>query len=75
MAQTCAMETVLDTNLRVKGFQTIRVVDLSMFPVPLEGYPQASSYAIANFLAEFVAEWKYFRAQVSISTGLRNLKS
>ncbi|ATZ52510.1 hypothetical protein BCIN_08g02090 [Botrytis cinerea B05.10] len=55
MAGTCALGTVLDTELRVKGVQGLRVVDASIFPAPLGGHPQASLYAIADLGAEMIS--------------------
>ena len=42
-AGTAAMGTVVDTNLRVKGVQNLRVVDSSILPLPLAGHYQCES--------------------------------
>lgn len=43
-----AMGKVVDTELRVKNVQGLRVVDASVFPVAIGGHPQATLYAIAE---------------------------
>ncbi|TEY59619.1 hypothetical protein BOTCAL_0190g00070 [Botryotinia calthae] len=55
VAGTCALGTVLDTELRVNGVQGLRVVDASIFPAPLGGHPRASLYAIADLGAEMIS--------------------
>jgi choline dehydrogenase-like flavoprotein len=52
---TCALGSVLDAELRVKGVQGLRVVDASVFPAPLGGHPQASLYCLAERAAAFIA--------------------
>lgn len=54
-AGTCALGSVLDAELRVKGVQGLRVVDASVFPAPLAGHPQASLYCLAERAAAFIA--------------------
>ncbi|PQE23315.1 glucose dehydrogenase protein [Rutstroemia sp. NJR-2017a WRK4] len=54
VAGTCALGTVLDAELRVKGVTGLRVVDASIFPAPLGGHPQASLYGIADLAAEMI---------------------
>jgi len=54
-AGTCALGTVLDAELNVKGVQGLRVVDASVFPAPVGGHPQATLYAIAERAAAMIA--------------------
>jgi choline dehydrogenase-like flavoprotein len=57
-AGTCALGSVLDTELRVKGVQGLRVVDASVFPTPVGGHPQATLYGIAELAAAVIAREK-----------------
>ena len=50
---SCSMGEVVDSHCRVKGVDGLRVVDASVFPVPIACHIQAAVYA----LAERVAEW------------------
>lgn len=52
---TCAIGTVLDAELRVKGVQGLRVADASVFPASVGGHPQATLYCIAERAAAFIA--------------------
>ncbi|CAG8961905.1 hypothetical protein HYFRA_00013705 [Hymenoscyphus fraxineus] len=54
-AGTCALGSVIDTNLKVKGVQGLRVIDASIFPAPLSGHPQATLYGVAELAAEIIA--------------------
>lgn len=54
-AGTCALGSVVDAELRVKGVQGLRVVDASVFPAPVGGHPQATLYAIAEQAAAMIA--------------------
>ncbi|KAI8669490.1 GMC-OxRdtase-N domain-containing protein [Fusarium keratoplasticum] len=51
---TCAMGTVVDAECRVKGVEGLRVVDASVFPMPLGAHYQAATYALAEQVAEMV---------------------
>jgi choline dehydrogenase-like flavoprotein len=53
-AGTCALGSVLDAELRVKGVQGLRVVDSSIFPAPIGGHPQATLYGIAEQAAAMI---------------------
>ncbi|TGO17746.1 hypothetical protein BTUL_0015g00820 [Botrytis tulipae] len=55
MAGACALGTVLDTELRVKGVQGLRIADASIFPALLRGHPQTSPYANADLGAEMIS--------------------
>ncbi|KAL7620206.1 hypothetical protein AAE478_009199 [Parahypoxylon ruwenzoriense] len=55
---TCSMGTVLDTDLRVKGVQNLRVVDASVFPISIGAHIQAAVYAVAEQAAEIIAQGK-----------------
>jgi choline dehydrogenase-like flavoprotein len=55
---TCALGSVLDAELRVKGVQGLRVVDASIFPAPVAGHPQATLYGMAGMAAGMIAEVK-----------------
>lgn len=50
-----ALGSVLDTERRVKGVQELRVADVSVFPVPVGGHPQATLYALAERAAAMIA--------------------
>ncbi|KAI5777620.1 hypothetical protein EDC01DRAFT_392238 [Geopyxis carbonaria] len=45
---TCAMGTVVDSRLRVKGVKGLRVVDASVFPSHVSAHTQSSVYALAE---------------------------
>jgi choline dehydrogenase-like flavoprotein len=54
-AGTCALGSVLDAELRVKGVQGLRVVDASVFPAPVGGHPQATLYGLAERAAAMIS--------------------
>jgi choline dehydrogenase-like flavoprotein len=45
---TCSMGTVVDTECRVKGIERLRVIDASIFPMPIGAHYQAAVYAVAE---------------------------
>ncbi|KIJ08391.1 hypothetical protein PAXINDRAFT_88912, partial [Paxillus involutus ATCC 200175] len=61
-AGTCAMAPlgstsplpVVDTDCRVHGVQGLRVVDASVFPVPISANTQAPVYALAEKVADAI---------------------
>ncbi|KAF2249242.1 GMC oxidoreductase [Trematosphaeria pertusa] len=55
-AGTAAMGSVVDAELRVKGVRGLRVVDASVFPVPITAHYQCAVYALAERAADFVGE-------------------
>ncbi|KAI0012700.1 hypothetical protein F4779DRAFT_567631 [Xylariaceae sp. FL0662B] len=52
---TCSMGKVVDSELRVRGVEGLRVVDASVFPVPLSAHLQAPLYALAEQAAALIA--------------------
>ncbi|KAJ3524279.1 hypothetical protein NM208_g12119 [Fusarium decemcellulare] len=52
---TCSMGKVVDTEFRVKGVEGLRVVDASVFPVPLSAHIQAPLYALTEQAAAIIA--------------------
>ncbi|KIV79958.1 hypothetical protein, variant [Exophiala sideris] len=52
---SCAMGKVVDSHCRVKGVTGLRVVDASVFPVPLACHLQAAVYALAERAADWIA--------------------
>ncbi|KAI2616850.1 GMC oxidoreductase [Hypoxylon sp. NC1633] len=55
---TCAMGKVVDTDLRVKGVQNLRIVDASVFPIAIGAHIQAAVYALAEQAAVIITEGK-----------------
>jgi choline dehydrogenase len=53
-AGTCAMGTVVDAELRVRGVDGLRVVDASVMPTLVRGNPNAPVIAIAEKAADLV---------------------
>ncbi|KAI1646446.1 putative GMC oxidoreductase [Daldinia loculata] len=52
---SCAMGKVVDGDLRVKGVQSLRICDASVFPSPVGGYPMASLYGVVKQAADIIA--------------------
>ena len=55
-AGTAAMGKVVDTTLRVKGVERLRVIDASIFPLPLAGHYQCPVYAMAEAAADIILD-------------------
>ena len=53
-AGTASMGSVVDTALKVKGVDNLRVCDMSVVPLPLAAYSQAQMYAIAESAADLI---------------------
>lgn len=53
---TCAMGEVVDSRLRVKGVQGLRVVDASVFPNHVSGNICSSVYTVAEKAADLIKE-------------------
>ncbi|PSN48968.1 Glucose dehydrogenase [FAD, quinone] [Blattella germanica] len=64
-AGTCKMgsdsdpESVVDNSLKVRGINSLRVIDSSIFPVLISGHTQTPTYMVAEKGASMVKEyWK-----------------
>lgn len=53
---TCAMGSVVDEKLRVRGVEGLRVVDVSVFPDTISANPMATVYAVAERAADLIKE-------------------
>ncbi|KAI0100523.1 GMC oxidoreductase [Nemania sp. FL0031] len=55
---TCAMGKVVDTDLRLKGVQNLRIVDASVLPISIGAHIQAAVYALAEQAAVIISQDK-----------------
>lgn len=53
---SCAMGKVVDSKCRVMGVEGLRIVDASVFPIPLAAHPQVCVYALAQKAADIIAK-------------------
>lgn len=53
---SAAMGKVVDTDLKVKGVQGLRIVDASVLPVVITGHLQVPVYALAEQAAVIISE-------------------
>lgn len=53
-AGSVSMGKVVDSELRVKGVDRLRVVDASVIPVPIAGHIQNSVYALAEQAVDMI---------------------
>jgi choline dehydrogenase-like flavoprotein len=53
---TCSMGEVIDSRLKVKGVQGLRVVDASVFPGHVSGNIMATTYAVAEKGADLIKQ-------------------
>jgi choline dehydrogenase-like flavoprotein len=51
---TCVMGKVVDGECKVIGMQGLRVVDVSIMPLPLAVHYQATVYALAEKVADII---------------------
>lgn len=55
-AGSASMGKVVDTDLRVKGIDRLRVVDASVIPTPLATHIQMCIYALAEHAADIILQ-------------------
>ncbi|KAL7034185.1 hypothetical protein ACKWTF_007881 [Chironomus riparius] len=51
---TCAIGSVVDNDLNVIGVKKLRVIDGSVFPLPLSGYPNSAIVAVAERASKLI---------------------
>ncbi|XDG08211.1 hypothetical protein ABKA04_007826 [Annulohypoxylon sp. FPYF3050] len=55
-SSSCSMGAVVDTELRVKGVQNLRIVDASVIPISIGAHIQAAVYALAEQAAVIISQ-------------------
>ncbi|KAK8001172.1 hypothetical protein PG991_013394 [Apiospora marii] len=55
-AGSCSMGSVVDSDLRFKGVQNLRIVDASVIPIAIGAHIQAAVYALAEQAAVIIAK-------------------
>lgn len=53
---SASMGKVVDSQLKVKGVEGLRVCDASVFPAPVAATPQSTVYAVAESLADLMGQ-------------------
>jgi choline dehydrogenase len=66
---TCAIGSVVDTELRVEGLEGLRVVDASVMPVVPRGNTNAPVIAIAERAADLIKGVTPIRASAEAAAG------
>ncbi len=61
---TCAIGSVVDSDLRVEGVEALRVVDASVMPTVPRGNTNAPTIAIAERAADLIRHGKALSAEV-----------
>ncbi|KIW23911.1 uncharacterized protein PV07_12073 [Cladophialophora immunda] len=53
---SCAMGKAVDSHCRVMGVKSLRVVDASVFPIPMACHPQSVVYVTAERVADWISQ-------------------
>jgi choline dehydrogenase-like flavoprotein len=65
---TCAIGSVVDTDLRVEGLEALRVVDASVMPTVPRGNTNAPTIAIAERAADLIRHGKAVTAEADVAS-------
>jgi len=68
---TCAIGSVVDSDLRVEGLEALRVVDASVMPTVPRGNTNAPTIAIAERAADLIRHGKALSAEADASEAAR----